>query len=389
MARNRLRVLPDGTQIDAYANLKSLLSHVGHNKFAAIGGEPEQAFEQSFASLAWTTIQDKAPGLLDYVVGFQLLDRNEDNTKAVGIFGFKVDKQWLYAPVFFLAGKLKGHELLYSKNTGEFVPMDEGQINEIINKKPQILGEGIRGTLSSLGVRSPNMSDYSTPQMFKGGAWKRWTKEASVQDIYRDWVLSRRPAGCFEELDLGRLFQSSYRATKAACLMRQDYPALAQAFDQFYNLGTLKQALELHKKRLQEPSTVLQRHKTAEDEITMKVVIVTEQTFGNFTDLNSDEKSKLMREGFVVRDEREDDEVSKAYNTQVALALANPTESGIYEVLVKPGDFKRCLVLVYPLGSSGRLSGCTVVRWTTRRIGPTCTHPKCLSNRSRIWILAC
>jgi transitional endoplasmic reticulum ATPase len=41
------------------------------------------------------------------MAGFQLVDRNEDNTKAVGVFGFQLGKQWVYAPVFFLNGDLK------------------------------------------------------------------------------------------------------------------------------------------------------------------------------------------------------------------------------------------------------------------------------------------
>ena len=94
-------------------------------KLASIGGEQEQGFEQAFSSLAYAYLKDKAPRLIDYIVGFQLVDRNEDNTKAVGVFGFKVGKQWLYAPVFFLNGDLKGHELLYIKNQDSFVPMKE------------------------------------------------------------------------------------------------------------------------------------------------------------------------------------------------------------------------------------------------------------------------
>ena len=87
------------------------------------GGETE--FEQAFSSLAYSYLRDKAPRLLDNMVGFQLVERNEDNTKAVGVFGINIDKQWLYAPVFFLNGDLKGHELLYVKSNDSFVPMKD------------------------------------------------------------------------------------------------------------------------------------------------------------------------------------------------------------------------------------------------------------------------
>ncbi len=54
------------------------------------GGETE--FEQAFSSLAYSYLRDKAPRLLDNMVGFQLVERNEDNTKAVGVFGINIHR---------------------------------------------------------------------------------------------------------------------------------------------------------------------------------------------------------------------------------------------------------------------------------------------------------
>ena len=131
------------------------------HKQAGIGGDPERSFEQSFASLAYAYIQDKAPGLLDYMVGFQLIDRNDDNTKAIGIFGFKVGDEWVYAPIFFLNGDMKGHELLYLKSKDSFVPMKENWVNYIVSKRPQILGGGESESLEDLGVLSPDLRSLS------------------------------------------------------------------------------------------------------------------------------------------------------------------------------------------------------------------------------------
>ena len=95
-------------------------------KYATLGGRGDDTpFEQAFSNLAHAYLQDKAPGLLDHEIGFQLLDRNSENTKAVGVFAFKVGAMWLYAPMFFLNGDLKGHELLYLKNQDMFVPLKE------------------------------------------------------------------------------------------------------------------------------------------------------------------------------------------------------------------------------------------------------------------------
>ena len=107
------------------------------------GGQPGQdaQFERTFADLAYAFLKDRAPKLLDYLVGFQVIDKNDDATKAAGIFGFKMSKQWYYAPVFFINGELKGYELLYIKAQDSFVPLQENWVNYLINRKPIVLGE--------------------------------------------------------------------------------------------------------------------------------------------------------------------------------------------------------------------------------------------------------
>ena len=46
-------------------------------KKASVGGKGgETEFEQAFSSLAYAYLKDKAPRLLDYMLGFQLIDRN-------------------------------------------------------------------------------------------------------------------------------------------------------------------------------------------------------------------------------------------------------------------------------------------------------------------------
>ena len=54
---------------------------LGWAKTAELGGEGNDIpFEQAFSNLAHAYLRDKAPSLLDYEVGFQLLERNQDNT---------------------------------------------------------------------------------------------------------------------------------------------------------------------------------------------------------------------------------------------------------------------------------------------------------------------
>lgn len=130
-------------------------------KEAELGGGQDQPFEQAFSNLAHAYIRDKAPKLLDMEVGFQLIEKNQENTKAIGVFGFKVGSQWIYVPVFFLNGDLKGHELMYIKSQDQFLPLKENWVNHILGKKPSILGDGVNRNLSMLGIMPPNLYQLS------------------------------------------------------------------------------------------------------------------------------------------------------------------------------------------------------------------------------------
>jgi len=161
-------------------DLSVLRNHTrGWAKVAELGGDGQDIpFEQALSNLAHAYLRDKAPSLLEYEVGFQLLERNQENTKAVGVVAFKVGSQWLYIPIFFLRGELRGHELLYLKDQDMFVPLKENWLNYLLNRKPNILGDGTNKDTSSLGVMHPDLRQLSqSPE-----------KRGSVQSRYPDWV---------------------------------------------------------------------------------------------------------------------------------------------------------------------------------------------------------
>lgn len=234
------QVLRDGTRIST------------RQKAAAIGGKPDQQFEQSFASLAYQHIADKAPALLDYMVGFQLVDRNDDATKAAGVFGFKMGNDWLYAPVFFINGNLKGHELLYLKSQDMFVPLKENWINFILGRQPRQLGEGVPQTADQLGVLQPDLqsltqapgsakySHVMRPQL------KPWfTNSGGPRLLGR--MLTTSPnvkhAGLTERLRLPELLKQHPDYIKLALAMRQAYPHVKLAMDRFYGPNLLRDCL--------------------------------------------------------------------------------------------------------------------------------------------------
>ena len=341
-------------------------------KLATLGGKGDDVpFEQAFSNLAHAYLQDKAPGLMDHEVGFQLLDRNSENTKAVGVFAFKVGSLWMYAPMFFLNGDLKGHELLYLKNQDMFVPLKENWINYLVNRKPNILGQSIDRNLSQYGQRQPDFTQMSrSPSKF--GSAKPDLKEmidAALPDFAKSATMNT--ARVFEDmskqLNLAQFLKEA-RLSMINVLVKscQHAPQLADALEQFHGLHIVKEAIAAATARETAPkiaSVLSEAPKKPEAAKGLKIIApdVTMQTKLP-PEATEEDQEKLLRDGVLILDQRDRDNVSIPYNVQVEKRLFNPTESGLYEILVKPGNTERCYIAVYPQGSTKREKMVTVVR---------------------------
>lgn len=384
------------------------------------GGNGETEFEQAFSSLAYAYLRDKAPRLLDHMIGFQLVDRNDDNTKAMGVFGFQLGSQWLYAPVFFLNGDLKGHELLYLKNNDSFVPMKENWINYIMSRKPHILGEASASKLRDLGGVYPDIRTLSIPPSIGGGkrandsyqlrrlpkdvfnavlpmlaAFK--TKAASslfkfagdeVKGVKLDqasvvkYPFKAALAKTAAEFDLNKVIPQSFEMLTMAYAASNQYPLIKAAFSKFYgddcfyrwglqcknNMKTASQSI-LPKREaapalsgmrlIAETATAPENHVKSG---ALRLYTQESAMTNRMPELNDQERERLLNDTMLIVDHRKGIQVSRVYNTQVETKLTNPSETALYRVLESPGDFSRMLVVTHGSSNRGREPLATVVR---------------------------
>lgn len=515
-------------------------------KVAELGGGQDTPFEQAFSNLAHAYLKDKAPKLLDYEVGFQLLEKNQENTKAVGVFGFKVGSQWIYCPVFFLNGDLKGHELMYIKSQDMFVPLKEEWIDYILGKKPAVLGDGVNRNLSLLGIMPPNLYQLSrSPQKFashlppgvvvdkgthleddsgqsgEGTVVERHSHtdpDPTKPDTGVKVMKSTSTTGQPKMASWARDFMPNlaYLATTPVNydgvrgvpdLLKEageplfrflvekvgtTYPTLFQEIDKLYGpemLTDVARHIYAQKKAaastslvkggattaygdkppadwdgtMQRPSKLnggvrsdgeeawdlsqVGRRRTGahighlgdsakmahypgcrdgrgpkgpnkmkcpkcgmvncqcphmrkrasiipsaigptealpnglkHKVINREMVDVDPQLVHG---MSSDERQTLLKERVVFKDNRDDKEVTIAYNVQTPLRMQNPDHTGIYYVLVKPDRFEKCLVVMHPHNHKQKLGLCTVVRLDGTK-NYVNTHPANVWHRSEV-----
>lgn len=401
--------------------LRSMQFRPGQVKIAELGGGQDTPFEQALSNLAHAYLKDKAPKLMEFEVGFQLLEKNQDNTKAVGVFGFKVGNQWLYVPVFFLNGDLKGHELLYVKNQDIFVPLKENWINYLLGRKPSILGESVNRNLSLVGVMPPSLYQLSrSPHKFASALpikLASWARDF-LPDLAR---LVTVPVGKDPRYAGMKTFPDFLKEAGEPTIrflierIGSTHPAIIRCIDQLYGEGMLNSVVrhiaeqkraaasksilkdatyhgcgmgkKKRKKKKKKKASILDGRAwgVEKDAVGVRHEVIDEVTFRAnpdvIHDLKADEREKLLRERVVIRDGRDDSQVTHAYDVQTEMKLQNPDTTGIYHVLTAPDTFTRCLVVMNPYSHRQRHDFCTVVRLDGERNWIN-THP------ANVWIKA-
>lgn len=114
-------------------------------KAAAMTASDDNDVEKAFMDQAYGWVANKAGQLMQDPnrLGFEIVDKNDTNTRMVGIFAFRINKDLLYVPVFFLNGEIKGTDLLYQCKTKSFKPLNKGWVTFLLEKGDQNDGKGI------------------------------------------------------------------------------------------------------------------------------------------------------------------------------------------------------------------------------------------------------
>ena len=306
-----------------------------HLKRAAVDGSTT-AFETAFANLATANLQDKAPGLLDKLLGFELIEKSDENDRAIGVFGFKVGEQLLYAPVFFLNGELKGDELLYMAGTDSFVPMDEKWVNYLMNRKPITIGKPVSQQNTRRNIATPSFDMFKELPTKYGSALADWSLEG-VAGLLTATEGYTQPA-----LMADKLVEKSAAAAKRFLQIIDAYPTLLDPIVQCYGNGIVDKAVNCVKSA----SLININNLPTTKKQASALQIFTD--FCDNDDLSPDDKLEIRRKGYLIKDARE--QASVVYKTQEELSLQSPDKTGLYDVLCKPAIFERCFVSLAPVG---------------------------------------
>ncbi len=333
---------------DLFAPSLDAVVPFGYEKYAQAGGaeSPDDLqMEQDFSRLAYMFLQDRAAPLLEHILGFEVVQRAEDGSRAVGIFGFKIGDDYYYVPAFFVNNQIKGMDLLFNKRTNMFMPLQEDWIDYIVDRQTIELGMGNAEPDVNKDFERPNFDFLSKyPGSHKYGADNSFLslsdawyamhdqivdaleKDADFQD---EWCnLVRFGAGepvtvekSAENSALRKWIESTGGPKAMSTLLGAlvgDVKYANAALSLYPDIDSLY-VHEFDPKFFQ---------KTA-----AKITVTTQRT--EYTDGKA--AKRLVRDGFTIEDTRREDEKSKLYDFDYTQMFSNPTEPGEYNVLMANG----------------------------------------------------
>ena len=368
---------------------------------------PESAdtskYESDFGSIAHQFVMDRAPALAKYMLGFEVVDKNDDGSKAIGIFGYKVGDDYYYAPVFFLNNQVKGVDLLLNKKTNQFVPLTDEWIDYIVNRHSIDMGGQADGRVRE-HTRQPNLNFLRIPAI--AGAKTASAEDNSPWSFAEAWDhvqenISKLASDSQASDVISGLYRSAHRRNRmeAGLAPDADLPKQAEAGDirEFLTkrggpeaFGSLMKTFIGSEKFAEaamtfykdlgafDPGTSMSKaayhveklRKKAEDEPKVRVISSPDvDVDGNTsssgeggdptdtTNIGEEDAQRILAHGFTIQDERPDNEVSQLSNDSAKVQYEktfNPvTGPGCYDFFMSDGKFRRGYGLRFVAGEMG------------------------------------
>jgi hypothetical protein len=272
---------------------------------------------------AYMSVQAKAAPIMraPYRIGFEIVHRNNDNTRLVGIFVFRVNKDLYYAPVFFINGNIKGTDLFYRHTTKSFVPATESWVEYLISLSETSEGKGVpiserintRRQMNLQAIVSP--PDTMMARKYASVAWEEMKeKAASLTGLPTDSILRK-----FITNDGG------FGAMKKIASAAQNDPDFANA------LFTMS-----------EPENYMPDLKPYKEEAPRPAVLTLHQDLMKNANVKSASAADLTK-GYMFEDSRPKEAMNDLVYEANERELQSVTSPGIYHVLVADGSSRRMI----------------------------------------------
>lgn len=322
----------------------------------------QERFEQDLSNLAYQFVVDRAPALLPYMLGFEVVDRSEDGSKAVGIYGYKIDDDFYYIPIFFINNQIRGVDMILNKRTNSFVPLTENWINYIINKHSVTIGETAHNDVND-SLEQPDLNFLRAPNNHKQAEAKEemWSLKTAWHVMQAQ---SEKMAGA--DPLLKEMFNGVLRSVKGAPIKKSAEAKYINGFMRtvggpeaqisllktFKNVKFANAALTFYENMdAFNEQNVKDAHvhkqlmkKKAAAAPKLRIVTAEDVKVEDNTSVSEEEAKQILSKGFTIKDSRPDSDTADVKDDVLSVdyekRYSSPTEVGKYSFVMADGKLR-------------------------------------------------
>ena len=349
----------------------------------------EAMFENDFSTLAFQFVQDRAPALMPYMIGFEVVDRTDDGSKAVGIYGYKVDDDFYYIPVFFLNNQIRGVDMILNKKTNSFMPLTENWVDYIVNRHSVTLGKTVSNDVTST-LEQPDLTFLKEP---KNQALPKSAEAKAPEEMWslkQAWAIMSDQAVKMASEDplLKDMFNGVLRAVKGAPFKKQAEATYIKGFlrtvggpeaqvsllRSFKNIKFANAALSFYEnlsafdeENVKEASVhkdILAKKAAAAPKL--RVVTAAENVdIKDETSLSEEDARQVLTRGFTIQDARPAESTADMTDDVLTVdfekRFSTPTEVGKYSFVMSDGKLREGFLLSLTHDTTGSADQATVI----------------------------
>lgn len=311
-------------------------------KLAAAQTADDDSIERAFMDQALARVSQKARPIMKapYWLGFETVFKNDDNTRMVGIFAFRIDKDLFYAPVFFLNGEIKGTDLFYRVAPKKFIPLTEEWMQFLLENHTNDLGHGVPRRYTSQLQQHLNMNRLRSPQMAPQGKYASADEQPDYKGAWESMLKEATTAKDIPPLLKDFIMETGGRSAVALIgdAMRKDATFMNNLFELSHedNFAPLELLNEVKSASHREGS----------------VLVLHRREFDSTIKCASED---YFRRGYWLEDARKEASLATVFDDTVT-QLQSINAPGVYDVVMKGGDSRRMFAArtsdVYSLGDS-------------------------------------
>lgn len=286
---------------------------------------PFADFEIKLAQAADAEISQTIPSIMDYKVGFQLIDKNDEETRGLGACIYKIGDTWVQIPVFYLNGKLKGYHIMLLPDKAQFLPSKDNWLSTIIHNKPIPIGKLLDKSKDfTKGPEETDLDDeeYSAVSIFKkaGDVMRGIVKEAS--DDVPD----------FQELDLkNSIPKMGSDSVRSLLLTMKNDPVFANAVYSYYSPGDIEKIAETAEESDEQSGVTVVKTERYHGDVKVITLDDLKKDSPEVGDMNDKEKETLLKDTYYIIDRR-------PINTTV-YRRKDPASSGPLQDITENGTY--------------------------------------------------